>query len=111
MIQTVNLHDFRNAFQAAGRGEQFTYEGLEVLFDYLEQYEQATGEQIELDVIGLCCDYAESTYQEIAKDYDIDFSDCETEEDRRQAVIDYLNDSTTICGELDDEQTIIYQQF
>ncbi len=51
MIQTINLHDFRNAFQAAGRGEQFTYEGLGVLFDYLEQYEQDTGEQIELDVI------------------------------------------------------------
>lgn len=59
MIQTVNLHDFRKAFQAAGRGEQFTYKGLGVLFDYLEQLEYDTGSSIDLDVIGLCCDYAE----------------------------------------------------
>jgi len=110
MKQTVNFYAFRDAFNSC-RPDNFTYEGLSVLFDYLTAYEDDTGEELELDVIALCCDYAESTYQEIAKDYDIDFSDCETEEDRRQAVIDYLNDSTTICGELDDKQTIIYQQF
>ena len=57
MKSTVGLSDFRDAFQI--RKENFTYEGLEALFDYLEQYEEDTGEEIELDVIALCCDYTE----------------------------------------------------
>jgi hypothetical protein len=108
MIQTINLHDFRNAFQAAGRGEQFTYEGLEVLFDYLEQYEQDTGEQIDLDVIGLCCEYAEGTPEEIARDYDIEIDGLDLA-DAFQPVIEHLEQETSICGTTDD--TIIYLQF
>ena len=106
MIQTINLHDFRNAFQAAGRGEQFTYEGLGVLFDYLEQLEQDTGEQIELDIIALCCEYAESTPEEIAEDYGIEIDE---DEDLEGAVLSHLNHNTRVCGTTDD--TIIYLQF
>ena len=108
MIQTINLHDFRNAFQAAGRGEQFTYEGLEVLFDYLEQYEQDTGEQIDLDVIGLCCEYAESTPEDIARDYDIDLEGIDLA-DAFKPVLEHLEQHTSICGNTDD--TIIFQLF
>jgi hypothetical protein len=108
MIQTINLHDFRNAFQAAGRGEQFTYEGLKVLFDYLEQYEQDTGEQIELDIIALCCEYAESTPEEIARDYDIEIDGLDLA-DAFQPVIEHLEQHTSICGTTDDR--IIFQLF
>jgi hypothetical protein len=108
MIQTVNLHDFRNAFQAAGRGEQFTYEGLEVLFDYLEQLEYDTGSSIDLDVIGLCCEYAESTPEEIARDYDIEIDGLDLA-DAFQPVLEHLEQQTSICGTTDD--TIIYLQF
>jgi hypothetical protein len=41
------------------RGEQFSHFGLIALFDYLEMLEDDIGEPIELDVIGLCCDYSE----------------------------------------------------
>jgi len=108
MIQTINLRDFRNAFQAAGRGEQFTYEGLEVLFDYLEQLEYDTGSSIDLDVIGLCCDYAESTPEEIARDYDIDLEGIDLA-NAFKPVLEYLEEATSVCGMTDD--TIIYLQF
>ena len=108
MIQTINLHDFRNAFQAAGRGQQFTYEGLEVLFDYLEQLEYDTGNSIDLDVIGLCCDYDESTPEEIARDYDIDLEGIDLA-DAFKPVIEHLEQETSICGTTDD--TIIFQLF
>jgi hypothetical protein len=108
MIQTINLHEFRNAFQAAGRGEQFTYKGLEVLFDYLEQLEYHTGSSIDLDVIGLCCDYAESTPEEIARDYDIEIDGLDLA-DAFKPVIEHLEEQTSICGTTDD--TIIYLQF
>ena len=51
MIQTITKSDFTTAFHKMGRGNNFTYEGLIALYDYLEDYEDSTGQQIELDVI------------------------------------------------------------
>lgn len=65
MKQTINFYDFRDAFHKAGRGNQFTYSGLRAIFDYIEEYEEGTGEEIELDVIALCCEYTE--YENIAE--------------------------------------------
>ena len=56
---TITFNDFESRFQSYGRGEQFSYEGLQVLFDWLEDFESDTGEDMEFDVIGLCCDFAE----------------------------------------------------
>ncbi len=36
-----------------------------------EEYEQDTGEEIEMDVIGICCDFAENDFASIAEDYSI----------------------------------------
>jgi hypothetical protein len=64
MITTVNLYDFREAFRTT-RPENFSYDGLAALFDYLEQLEEDLGEPMELDVTALCCDYTE--YESIAE--------------------------------------------
>lgn len=58
MIKNINFSDFCDAFKAFDR-DNFGYEGKRALFDYLEQLEEDTGEQIELDVIALCCEYTE----------------------------------------------------
>ena len=58
MKQSVSITDFVNAFEKL-RPSNFSYEGLESLYNYLTDYEQDTGEEIELDVIALCCDYSE----------------------------------------------------
>ena len=76
MKTTVSLHDFREAFRSCGRADQFSHEALEVLFDYLEQYEDDMGEELELDVIALCCDFSEDTAQDIASYYSIDLTEC-----------------------------------
>lgn len=59
MKQSINKYQFQNAFITMGRENNFSYEGLNALFDYLEEYEESTGEEIELDVIALCCEYSE----------------------------------------------------
>ena len=56
---TINSAMFADAFRHMGRENQFSREALEALFNYLEEYEQDTGEDLELDVIGLCCDFTE----------------------------------------------------
>ena len=96
MKTTVSRYDFERAFADAGRKDQFSYEGLSVLFDYLEDYEEQTGEEIELDVVALCCDYYENDWADIADDYGIEY---ENDTDGLDAVRDYLHDNTTVLGE------------
>lgn len=59
MKQTVSEHDFKEAFRQADRLDNFSWEGLSYLFEYLEQLEDVLGEEMELDVIEICCDYCE----------------------------------------------------
>ena len=107
MKQTINVYDFRDAFNRMDRGEQFTYEGLEQLFNYLESYEDDTDEQIELDVIALCCEYSEMTAEEIETSYGYDM---ELEHPLTlDEAFSYLADKTSVIGRTD--TTIIFQDF
>ena len=107
MIQTINLHDFRQAFHDYGRGEQFSYEALGCIFDYLEELEGDTGIPYELDVIALCCDISEMTADEVRDAYNIE-ADEDTNGDCDD-VIKYLNENTTVIDQTDD--TILFFQF
>ena len=69
--QTVTESDFRDAF-ASIRPDNFTYEGLGALYEYLEELSEDTGEDIELDVIAICCDYTEYSEDEAREEFDID---------------------------------------
>ena len=83
MKSTVNLYDFREAFNV--RKDSFSYAGLEALFNWLEEFEEGTGEEIELDPIGLCCEFAEyKNLAEFQNDYNEDY---ETLEDIEEATI------------------------
>tara|TARA_R100000458_G_scaffold50585_1_gene50820 strand:+ start:1135 stop:1437 length:303 start_codon:yes stop_codon:yes gene_type:complete len=55
----VDFHRFGKAFNDCGRGNQFSYDGLKALYEYIINFEEETGEEIVLDVIGLCCEYTE----------------------------------------------------
>lgn len=95
MIQTINKYDFINAFRQMGRFDQFGYEALEILFDFFEDIEP----NMELDVIAICCDYACDDWKTIAQDYNIDLSECDDEEEKEEAVREWLNDRTVLIGE------------
>jgi len=111
IIETVTLSAFRDAFVRMGRKNQFSYEGLEILFDYLESLSDDMGENIELDVIALCCEYAEDDYKEIAENYGIDLSNADGDESEELEIVrDYLEYETIICGVTNDGN-IVYQQF
>ena len=105
MIQTVNQLAFRDAFNVL-RPDNFSYSGLGVLFDYIEEYEESSGQQLELDVTALCCEYNEGSPDEIASYYDIDTEGLD-EEELAEAVMDYLNYNTIVCG-VTAHGTIVY---
>jgi hypothetical protein len=108
MKQTVNLHQFREAFRLHER-ENFSYEALGYLFDWLEQYEADTGEEMELDVIGLCCDFSESSIDNIIENYSLDVAGL-NEEERHAYVSDYLHEETVVIAETGGNN-YLYQQF
>ena len=105
MIQTVNLYEFRDAFQRMGRGNQFSYEALEVIYNYLEECDP----DFELDVIAICCDFEELSPKEIAESYDVDISYCESDEEIEGEIVQFLENHTSIVGRTSD--TIVFQSF
>jgi hypothetical protein len=103
MKTTVYFSEFCDYFRKI-RPDNFSYQGLRILFDYLEEVDNSCGEDSELDVIGLCCDFAESDWQTIARDYDT-LSDCR----EKVEVLDFLADQGALIGETDN--SIVYRQF
>lgn len=97
MKQTVTLSAFRDAFRTAGRADNFSYSGLEALYDYLTEMEESTGEEIELDPIAICCEFNEASAYDCASDLDIDAIDRYgqplEDDELADAVEEYLNDA------------------
>lgn len=115
MKSTVSFYDFERAFADMGRKDQFTYSGLRVLFEHLEQMEEDTGTEIELDVIALCCEYYEDSACNIADNYRIDLTDLDRDADDwddqvADAIREYLERHTMVCGETD-AGDFVYQSF
>jgi len=70
MIDTVTRTTFIDTFKRL-RPFNFSYEGLDALFDYFEQLEDDLGEQIEFDPIAICCEWSEyDNLQEVINNYD-----------------------------------------
>jgi len=111
MKTTVYRDEFHNYFIKAGRDNQFSYEGRNILFDWIEQLDEDTGEETELDVIALCCEFSESTIEELIFDYGyLMDEDAIKDEDY---IREFLNDRTILCGEYEaeGETFFVYQQF
>lgn len=88
MYEQVTFYRFRDQFSII-RPENFSYKGLTALYDYLIEWEEDSGEQIELDVIALCCDFQEfQDIKEIFDYYGID-EDSMTDEQLEEYVCDH----------------------
>ena len=109
MKTTVNFSYFVDSFKSMDRYDSFGYQALRVIFDYLEELENSTGEEIEFDVIAICCDYTSQNYKDIAEAYGIELDDQDSEEDQCKQVKDFLEVETVVLGETDCE--IVYQNF
>ena len=85
--RTVDLNEFRESFNRMDRKDRFSYEGLEALFNYLEEIEQGTGEEMELDVIGICCDFSEyENIKEFQENYGDEYQTMEDIEERTTVI-------------------------
>jgi hypothetical protein len=107
MKQTVNFNDFVDAFRRAGRENQFTYDALERIFEWIEQNEQDEGREWELDVVALCCELVEMSLDEVVSSYNIEL---DFEANIYSQVVDYIGDNSTYIGDTK-EETFVFVQF
>lgn len=96
LVKSVSFSDFLKEFVEFGRENHFSYEGKKALYDYLNELSEDLGEPIELDVIGLCCDFTE--YKDLKEFNDNYGYDIESLED-----LEYY---TTVI-QIDDDRFII----
>lgn len=69
MKMTLTEYDFLSAWADSSRAEQFSRDALRALFEWIEDAERDTGEEMELDIIALCCDWTEwDTANEAARE-------------------------------------------
>ena len=96
MKETVTENRFIDIFTSR-RPNQFTYEGLSALFEHIEQYEEDCDTEIELDVIGLCCDYCE--YDNLKEFQDEYGEEYETIEDiENETIVIQINEESFIIA-------------
>ena len=70
LVKEISFNDFLEEFRNYGREDQFSYEGKKALYDYLNDLSEDLGGPLELDVIGICCDFTEySNLEEFSNDY------------------------------------------
>ena len=98
MKQTITKWQFQDAFRDYGREDQFSHWGLESLYDWFESLEDDCGTEFELDVIAICCEFYEDSWESIADNYQIDTSDCEDEGEAIQEVEEYLIYNTSLVA-------------
>lgn len=99
MKKNVTRNDFVNEFAEYGRGDQFSEDALDAIYEYIVEVEEDTGEEFELDVIAICCDFTEYESLEELQEY---YSDIESMED--------LSNSTMVI-EFGNEGQFVIQDF
>jgi hypothetical protein len=101
MKTTISLNDFVNCNALTNN---FSYDGLVAMFDYLEDFENDTGTTIEFDPIALRCEFSEyATILEAYENYKDDGEDLTELE-----MIEWLQDRTQV---IEFKTGIILQDF
>lgn len=93
------------------RNENFSYDAKQALFEFIEEMDDQCGTETELDVIAICCEYAESSIEDLISDYNIDVTEAEGDEEEIEEIVeDYLNDNTMVVSKLKNG-SFVYAQF
>ena len=117
MYIQVNESMFHDQFFAFDRQDNFSYQARSLLFDYLTEAEDNgsnDGAGLELDIIGICCDFAEATIEVFLNDYrlldhDSDLSEL-SETELKEFIENYINDNSIFIGWSSDD-SFVYAQF
>ena len=114
LIQTVDSSDLYHLACRMDRGHNFGYNGWRAIGDYLESLSDSLGENIEIDIIAICCEYsmaesADRFYEEYDMGIDEYYWEGMDDEEKLEAIENYLQENTAmvIC----EDDLIIWQAF
>lgn len=100
MKRTIEKFDFVYEFRKI-RPKAFSREGLAALYDYFEELEQETDDEIEFDPVAICCEFSEyDCLADVISDYD----------NNNIRSLEDLKDYTTVIR-IPDTDRIIIQNF
>ena len=108
MKDTVTEYTFTDVM--TNKYNNFSHEGSKALYNYLEQYEESTGEQMTFDPVDLRCTYSEyKNFEEFKKEND----NIKTLEQLREQtlVIMFNKIGTEEYTELEELNSFIIQNF
>ena len=79
MYKLISRFEFIAAFKRCERNNHFSYESLNVLYDYYKDFEPHNeGLGIELDVIAFCCEWTQyKSIEEYNEAYETDYKSYE----------------------------------
>lgn len=89
---TLSVSEFTNLFDQYNRSDNFSIAARQALFDYLEDYSEGIGESVDIDVIAICCDWAEYTLDELVQEYGYMVDDLE----HFGEIVELLEQNTTV---------------
>ncbi len=104
MKKTIWFCEFQDAFTNCGRGDSFSYKGLEALYNYLTQLEDDCGIELELDPIAFDCEYTEfDSIKDCYKEYEYTagtpYAELGEDEDERDKwASEFLNEHTQVIS-------------
>ena len=102
MKQSVTRFDFVDWFRGSDSYKNnFSYDGLNSLFDYFEELEEQMENEMDFDPIAICCAFSEyENFEEIKENYNS--TDIQTMDD--------LKDHTSVI-EIENTDRLIIQDF
>jgi len=91
---TLSQSDIADALRTDSNA-RWSYSGACALAEYLDDMDEETGEETELDIVAIRCDFTEySSALEAAKDHD--YKTDEDEDEQEEKALEWLQDKTTV---------------
>mgnify|MGYP005830391793 CR=1 FL=1 len=115
IIDTLHEAQFVDEFRKI-RENDFSFDGLKVLFRYLDDLSEDCGENIEFCPVSFCCEFSEYNLEEFNNDYDTKIEsfenfDIEKHEDELNAksiqIINFFTSRDFVDGEWIEEEKVL----
>tara|TARA_R100001129_G_scaffold166940_2_gene134267 strand:- start:1429 stop:1767 length:339 start_codon:yes stop_codon:yes gene_type:complete len=106
IIDTLHEAQFVDEFQKINK-ENFSYDGLKTLFQYLDNLSEDCGENIEFDPIAFCCEFGEYDLEEFNNDYEEEYATIDELQEKEERVLARFTSRDFVNGEWIEEQKVL----
>ena len=98
IYEEISKSKFLQMFKKSDRKDQFTRPALSKLYDYLIELTEGIDEDLEMDIIALCCEWTEYDDDELVNTYGefANVDDDTDDEEKLPLTMEYLEANTTI---------------